>query len=51
MVQYYRDTWPKRSHVLAPLTDASSIKNKKKFKWTEEMDKAFTQMMMPVAMY
>ena len=49
MVQFYRDMWPKRSHVLAPLTDASSIKNKKKFKWTEEMDKAFIQMKQIIA--
>ena len=40
-VQYYRDMWPRRSHILLPLTDASSTK---KIVWTEEMDKAFIQM-------
>ena len=44
MVQYYRNMWPKRSHILAPLTAASSTKNNKKFKWTEEMEDAFTEM-------
>ena len=48
-VQYYRDMWPKRSHILAPLTDASSSKNKKNFKWTPEMDKAFIQMKQLIA--
>ena len=35
--------WPRRSHILAPLTDAS-LSKKKKLYWTKEMDKAFIQM-------
>ena len=58
MVQYYRDLWEKRSHILAPLSDLIGLyspkksngkkgKRKtspKKFIWTEEHEKAFTQM-------
>jgi len=56
MVQYYRDLWEKRSHVLAPLSDLigeyspKGKKNKKKqksikkFVWTDEHEKAFLQM-------
>ena len=35
MVQYYRDLWRGRSHILAPLTDLVG-KSKKKLKWTDE---------------
>ena len=52
MVQYYRDMWPRRSHILTPLTDASSTKvnnKKKKMVWTKEMDKAFIQMKQVIA--
>ena len=37
-VNYYRDMWPRRSHVLAPLTDQV---RKKSFVWSEIMNTAF----------
>ena len=33
--------WPKRAHILAPLTAETG---KKKFRWTEEMEAAFKKM-------
>ena len=41
MVQYYRDIWQKRSHILAPLTELTGGKKKKKFEWNESCEKAF----------
>ena len=40
MVQFYRDMWKRRSHILAPLTDLVGV-GKKKLKWTEVHQKAF----------
>jgi RNase H-like domain found in reverse transcriptase len=40
-VQYYRDMWPKRAHILAPLTELTGIK---KFRWEARHQKAFEQM-------
>ena len=41
LVTYYRDMWPGRAHVLAPLTD---LLGTKKFKWNDECTKAFRAM-------
>ena len=42
LVNYYRDMWPRRSEILAPLSKLSS--NKIPFKWTEVEQKAFDKM-------
>ena len=48
MVNYYRDMWPQRAHILAPLTAKTGTPKKGakpiKFEWTEAMQKAFEQM-------
>jgi hypothetical protein len=41
MVTYYRDMWPRRSHVLAPLT---ALIKSKTFVWGPEQAKAFNEM-------
>ena len=40
-VNFYRNMWPKREHVLMPLSNKSG---KKSFHWTDKMDNAFLQM-------
>ena len=42
-VNYYKDMWPKRAHLLKPLTDQSG-KKPKDFKWTQAMNDAFEEM-------
>ena len=42
-VNYYKDMWPKRAHLLKPLMDQSG-KKPKDFKWTEAMNTAFEEM-------
>ena len=43
-VNYYRDMWPSRAHVLKPLTDMSGLKKKAKLDWTPAMQIAFDKM-------
>ena len=40
-VNYYRETCPRRAHVLKPLTDKYGTKT---FVWTDEMEKSFKEM-------
>jgi len=44
MVNYYRDMWPSRAHVLKPLSDKAGLKKKEKLIWTDEMQIAFDKM-------
>ena len=38
MVQYYRNMWPRRSHVLAPLTEAASGPKGRKILWNDALE-------------
>jgi hypothetical protein len=42
MINYYRDMWPLRSHLLAPLSSLTSAKVK--WKWTTVHQEAFDKM-------
>jgi hypothetical protein len=46
MVQYYRDLWPNRSEILAPLTELTKggPKDKSPITWTPQCDEAFQKM-------
>lgn len=41
MVQYYRDLWPRRSHILEPLTAISSGRKGTKINWTPQLEDTF----------
>jgi hypothetical protein len=44
LVNYYRDMWKQRLHLLKPLTEVTKVpRGSKIFKWTEAQDKAFQE--------
>jgi len=43
-VNFYRDMYPKRSHVLTPLHELTGIKHHKDFKWEPKHQTAFDKM-------
>ena len=44
MVHYYRDIWPRRSHVLANLTDADSGPKGRKIFWNDALEIYFKEL-------
>ena len=53
-VNYYRDMWPHRAHILKPLMSQTGAPKKgqtqQQYVWMEEMQTAFNQMKVLVAM-
>ena len=49
LVNFYRDIFPRRSEILAPLTALTS--SKVPFKWKDEHQKAFDKMKMAISQY
>ena len=49
MVTYYREIWPRRAHILKPLTELSDLPKKTRIEWTSERVAAFDQMKAIVA--
>ncbi len=41
LINYYKDMWPRRAHILAPLTNLCSSKTK--FHWTDVHESSFQQ--------
>ena len=43
MINYYRDFWKRRSHILAPLTALTKTPKGQKLAWTNDCTTAFNQ--------
>ena len=44
MVQYYRDMWSRRSHVLAPLTEVDSGPKGRNILWNDALESSFKEL-------
>ena len=49
MVCYYRDMWPRRSHVVDPLTEAASGPNGKTIFWNNSLESSFKELKLMVS--
>jgi hypothetical protein len=48
-INYYRDMWPSRAHILKLLANQSGLKKRAPIKWTDEMQQAFDEMRLLMA--
>ena len=44
MVQYYMEMWPRRSHILAPLTEAASVPKGRQILWNDALESSFKEL-------
>ena len=44
MVQYYRDMWPRRSHISAPMTEASRGRKGRRILWNGALESSFKEL-------
>ena len=49
MVHYYRDMWPRRSHILAPLPQAASVTKGRKILWNDTLEISFKELNLVVS--
>ena len=49
MVQYYRDMWPRRSHVLAPLKEAARGPKSGKILFNDALEESFKELKIMVS--
>ena len=49
MVQYYRNLWPRRSEICAPLTELTKGSKKGSVEWNDKCEIAFTTMKRSIA--
>ena len=41
MVHYYRDMWPRRSHILAPMKEEAAGPKGRRILWDDQLEDSF----------